>query len=104
MAQAPAIVIAALVIVYLLRRNAALSEALVENVRANSDERSKQMKEHGDERLQLTLAHAKERDSLQTRSLLEHDATLRHIFHSFERGLEKMLSALASSSRSSTEE
>ena len=92
--QSPTVAISTVVILYLLRRNAALSDALIASVRENSEERLRLTKEHADERLQMQNAHSRERDQLQTRSLLEHDATLRHIFHSFELGLGKMLSAL----------
>jgi hypothetical protein len=83
LAQAPAIVISAIAlwsqnkrITALLRRNEQLSDVLMENVRL-----------HSDERLKMTEKHAREREQLQTDHLLQHDATLRNILHSFEEGL-----------------
>lgn len=83
LAQAPAIVISAVAlwslnrrISDLLRRNEQLSNALIQVVQ-----------QHSDERLTLTEKHAREREQLQTDHLLQHDATLRNILHSFEEGL-----------------
>jgi len=81
--QAPAIVIASVAlwsqnrrISDLLRRNEQLSDVLTRNVEL-----------HSEERLKLTEKHAREREQLQTDHLLQHDATLRNILHSFEEGL-----------------
>lgn len=83
LAQAPAIVISVGAlwsqrqqIKDLLGRNERLSDALMTVVQ-----------QHSDERLAVTEKHAREREQLQTDHLLQHDATLRNILHSFEEGL-----------------